>query len=252
MTNISAELVRQAIVMRVLRAVSPEPWGSPASQANRRSENIRRVSQRLFTPYSQLSPEERKSFMAGASVIWQPMRICPDGSLRHFISTQSKGDKLDELGMKPGDRVGWLASRAKPMGWSKDNEPVDISASILDAHDQWSQQPRPDPDAVHEVLWDKRFTIRIRLARAPDTLFDNLRYGARVLVVPEGAWWWPRVALVQPHTKDVLLARIGAEEMRWMPDFTLLRGMLGLREEVQDVEGKSWMDFKFSRPLDAL
>lgn len=190
--------------------------------------------------------------MGGSSVIWQPMRICSDGSLRHFIKSYLTQDGVDKFGMKVGDRVGWLASRAKPLAWAKDNEPVDISSSILDAHDHWSQQPQPDPDAVHEVLWDKRFAVRIRLARAPDTLFDNLRYGARVLVIPEGAWWWPRVVLVQPHTKDVLLARIGAEEMRWMPDYTRLRGMLGMTEEVQDVEGKSWMDFKFSRPLDAL
>ena len=153
--------------------------------------------------------------------------------------------------MKEEDRVGWLVSRIKPMAWNKDNEPLDISSSLLDAHDHWSQQPHPDPDAIHEVLWDRRFIIRVRLARAPDTLFDNLRYGARVLVKPEGVWWWPRVVLVQPHKEDVLLARISAEEMRWMPDFTQLRGMLGMTE-VQDVEGKSFMDLRLCRSLDAL
>ncbi|VDB82678.1 unnamed protein product [Peniophora sp. CBMAI 1063] len=251
LSSINLELVRQALILRVLRAVSPEPWGSLASQANRRTDSIQRIAERLFTPFDKLPKEKRRPFMAGAFVSWQPLRICADGSLKHFIEPDFRNkDGVDEFGMKAGDRAGWMAVRAKPPSWIRG--PVDISSSIVDAHDQWSQQSQPDPDAIHEVLWDNRFTIRIRLARAPETLFDNLRYGARVLVIPEGAWWWPRVVLVQPHKKEVLLARIGAQPMQWLPDFARLRGMLGMTEEVQDVEGKSFMDFKFARPLDAL
>ncbi|KDN38182.1 hypothetical protein RSAG8_09685, partial [Rhizoctonia solani AG-8 WAC10335] len=118
-----------ALVHRVLRYVSPHPWGTPASEAHRRRTSIERVVQKVLHEQDQdQAPLAR--FCAGAHVLWSPIWARPDGTIR----TRRAGEQ-------GGGRVkGWLASRQPPTG----------STSL-------EQIVHPG----ETVVWDNRFLIRV-------------------------------------------------------------------------------------------
>ncbi|QRV87943.1 hypothetical protein RhiJN_15961 [Ceratobasidium sp. AG-Ba] len=114
--------VQVALIHRILRYVSPHPWGSPESEAGRRSESIERIAQHAFRSTENIQP-----FTAGAQVLWTPVAIRPDGSIRR------RTDKLNQ---------GWLASRQPPLARAKSALTVEASPGT-------------------ELLWDNRFLVRI-------------------------------------------------------------------------------------------
>ncbi|QRW02120.1 hypothetical protein RhiLY_01117 [Ceratobasidium sp. AG-Ba] len=114
--------VQAALIHRILRYASPHPWGSPESEAGRRSESIDRIAQHVFQPTGNIRP-----FTAGAQVLWTPVAIRPDGSIRR------RTDKLHQ---------GWLASRQPPPAMAKSVLAVEAKLGM-------------------ELLWDNRFLVRI-------------------------------------------------------------------------------------------
>ncbi|KAB5596255.1 hypothetical protein CTheo_240 [Ceratobasidium theobromae] len=111
-----------ALVHRVLRYVSPHPWGSPESQAGRKFTRVQRILERVLDPNPTPTP-----FAAGAHVLWTPVLIRPDNSIRYTTTG-------------PGCRA-WLASRQPPFS----STPLDVEI---------------EPGTAL-LFWDNRFLIRV-------------------------------------------------------------------------------------------
>ncbi|CAE6516478.1 unnamed protein product [Rhizoctonia solani] len=114
-----------ALVHRILRYVSPHPWGTPESEAHRRSSSIERIVQKVLYEQDQ---DRVSSFCAGAHVLWSPIWTRSDGAIRTRRAGEQSGGRVK----------GWIASRQPP-------------TTSLEQH-------------VHpgkEVVWDNRFLIRV-------------------------------------------------------------------------------------------
>ncbi|KAI9507362.1 hypothetical protein F5148DRAFT_1285277 [Russula earlei] len=180
-------LVQQAMVLRILRYISPHPWGSTRAQAGRRTESLRRIIERVWDP--SLASETRSRFEAGANVLWTPLRICPDGRLRHERPTR-------------GDRFGWLASRS-PIHRSRPSSDRDISTELS------------PPRRRAEVMYDNRFLVTFRLEDVPtgDPVMISIIEGSgKVILAAGGRWLWPQVVW-RRKGEDVVIACISAPEL---------------------------------------
>jgi len=223
-------LVQHTIVLRILRYISPHPWGSTRAQAGRRRERLRRIVQRLWDPDP--GSKTRSRFEGGANVLWTPLRICPDGRLKH---EQPRGD----------ERFGWLASRASPPRPYQQDLDRDISAELV------------PPGRRAEVLYDNRFLVMFRLEAVPpdDPVMASVIEGSgRVMLVPGGRWLWPQVVWRRKGEDDVVVAHISAPELEWYESAPGMRRIYTTRpsSEVQK-EPPLWqdiVDFKFIRVLE--
>ncbi|KAH7343337.1 hypothetical protein B0J17DRAFT_641981 [Rhizoctonia solani] len=113
-----------ALVYRILRYVSPHPWGTPESEAHRRRTSIERIMRKVLQGQN---GEQTASFCAGAQVLWSPVWVRPGGNIR-----------VRRVGEESGGRVkAWLTSRQPP------------STSL--------------EQKVHsgEIIWDNRFLVRV-------------------------------------------------------------------------------------------
>ncbi|KAH8117042.1 PP-loop family-domain-containing protein, partial [Phellopilus nigrolimitatus] len=151
LARVTDNTVRLGMVRRILRYVSPFPWGSPRGEAGRRTSSLQRISDHIW----QAAGRPRTKLVAGGGVLWTPMSITRDGTMKLRSGAGSSGE------------VGWLAARQPPMRRSGardadagfvapelDMKPnpleLDITPVILSAVEQNSE------DAV-EILYDCRF-----------------------------------------------------------------------------------------------
>ncbi|KDQ19791.1 hypothetical protein BOTBODRAFT_152287 [Botryobasidium botryosum FD-172 SS1] len=207
--------LRAAIVFRIMRYVSPHPWGSPRAEAGRRAASAELISKRLWG-----SRSAEKPFSAGSEVLWTPVAIRRDGRMRF-----GGGPARDE------ERAGWLASRAPPMrrhrsagGREGAGLERDLTTQVLLG------------GADLEVLFDCRFFICVRSHSLPDHVKDALANGATMHVVPDGRWLLPKV---------VLRGMVGAEER----DMILGGVDVGHPEAMSNT---SWLKVSYIRSLDAI
>ncbi|KAH9043081.1 PP-loop family-domain-containing protein [Lactarius pseudohatsudake] len=234
-TAVTDPLVQSAMVLRILRYISPHPWGSTRAQANRRRERLQHIIERVWDPDPVSGA--RAGFGAGANVLWTPFRISQDGKLKHRQP-------------RSGERFGWLASRALPPRhcWSESDR--DISALLTASSRQYA-----------EVLHDNRFLVSFRLRGIPagDPIMASVEEGSgRVLIVLGGRWLWPKVIWRREGQEDVTIAQITVPELDWYEPPPGVRRNYSTRphpvlsEKVEEA-CPSWQDivnFKFIRVLD--
>jgi tRNA(Ile)-lysidine synthase len=221
-------LIRLAMVLRMLRYISPHPWGSTRAQAGRRYESLQRIVQRVWDPDP--ASKARCRFEAGANVLWTPLRISRDGRLKYG---QPRKD----------ERFGWLASRAPPPRVCQPDFDRDISTELSPSRQR------------AEVLYDNRFQITFRLeAISPgDPVITSIIEGSgRVVLVLGSRWLWPRVVWRREGEGDVTLACISAPELDWYEPAPGTRRNYSTSEKPQEVR-PPWqdaVDIKFIRILD--
>lgn len=223
-------LVQLAIVLRILRYVSPHPWGSTRAQAGRRRESLQRIVEHVWDPDP--ASKARTRFEAGANVLWTPLRISLDGRLKY------EQPRL-------GERFGWLASRAPPPRHCKEGFDRDISTELL------------PPKRHAEILYDNRFLLTFRLEAVPpgDPVMSSVMDGSgRVMLVLGGRWLWPQVVWRRKGEDDVVIAHISASELNWYEPAPGMRRNYSTRpsNEVQKVHPlwQNTVDFKFIRVLE--
>jgi tRNA(Ile)-lysidine synthase len=216
------------MVLRILRYISPHPWGSTRAQAGRRSESLQRIAQRVWDPDP--ASEARASFEAGANVLWTPLRISRDGRLKYGHPRR-------------GERFGWLASRAPPPRPCQSDFDRDISTEL-------SSSKR-----CAEVLYDNRFLVMFRLEAIPpgDPVMTSITGGSgRIVLVLGGRWLWPQVVWRRKGEGDVTVACISAPELDWYEPAPGTRRNYSTSEKLKEARPlwQDAVDFKFIRVLD--
>jgi tRNA(Ile)-lysidine synthase len=229
--TVTDPLAQLVMVLRILRYISPHPWGSTRAQAGRRRDSLQRIAQRVWDPDP--TSKARTRFEAGANVLWTPLRISRGGRLKHG---QPKQD----------ERFGWLASRAPPSRHRERGLDRDISTELL------------PPKRHAEVLHDNRFLITFRLEAVPpgDPVLTSVIEGSgKVMLVLGGRWLWPQVVWRRKGEDDVVVARISAPELLWYKPARGTRRKYSTRQSSEKVQKghPSWqdiIDFKFIRVLE--
>ncbi|TDL24958.1 hypothetical protein BD410DRAFT_820155 [Rickenella mellea] len=137
--------IRLAMVIRILRYISPRPWGSPSAEAGRRSSSLGQIVERVWG----LDGNET-SLVSGGGVVWSRVILDKNGGLKR------RRPMLDR------DRCGWLASRQPTKPNALD---IDITAELLST---WHERK------TVEILWDNRFLICVRPHRLSQRLVSSL------------------------------------------------------------------------------
>lgn len=196
-SRVTDNSVRIEIIRRVLRFVSPYPWGSPQAEAGRRSASLERISSSLVTPEEPLTGDDvsdvpRKKFVAGGGVAWSPVHI-----------TRNTEMKFSGNGNSFCEERGWLASRQSPIRRYGNNAAksleLDITHAVLSAFSQ---------NRCAEILYDCRFLLHIKLHLfAPDVQsmvkktvdqggdISGCEASVKLLVIPHTRYFLPKIIL---------------------------------------------------------
>ncbi|KAF9032141.1 hypothetical protein BDZ89DRAFT_1012717 [Hymenopellis radicata] len=149
------EQLRTHVITRILRYVSPYPWGSLRSMSKRRSDSLRIIETNLLNT----SPTSTR-FIAGSGVLWTPV-VLRDKNFKNLSEANTRTSRYE----KPV--YGWLASRQRPTSaMSEADNPtiVDVTTRIRECLAKSTPNARP---LVFDYLYDCRFLVRFSLSQIP-------------------------------------------------------------------------------------
>ncbi|KAG6837256.1 hypothetical protein H0H93_012261 [Arthromyces matolae] len=236
--------IQRALVYRVLRYVSPYPWGSLNADAGRRRDSISQIIAALWAPVKTNS--RIPSFTAGGNVLWKPA-IFRGSAIKlppHLIAK----DLLQD------DMVGWLATRLpppKPENFKAGGFPhtleVDITKSIVDAYRNW----RDGGPSTASVLYDARFSVTFDFDKAAPGLFTDMLQDHsknRLLLLPNTGWFWPRVVFESRGFQETLHEAIYEESSTSVIPIPRRK----LRSSELKLIDSGWITTRWVRPLSAI
>jgi hypothetical protein len=112
------EKIHERLILRILRYISPCPWGSPDAEAGRESARLRLI---LDSLHHLDKSKPRQTFVAGGWVQWTPIMIREDGTIA------KRDTKLEGQ----NEHKAWLAERQPPFKFKgvfrEDNLLVDLT-----------------------------------------------------------------------------------------------------------------------------
>ncbi|KAG8908518.1 hypothetical protein FRB99_005878 [Tulasnella sp. 403] len=190
-------VLQRHIVLRILRYISPKPWGSVYAEAGRRTMALDSICKHIFpTPKSEFGAS---TFAGGADVLWTPMTLTESGELKHVHHSPVLRENLC-----------WLASRV-PLRRSEASSLEVDTTMVLRASLNNHGQDKP-------LLWDNRFLVSFRPQLLSATVKDLLFRGGdtKVLVRPTGPWVLPEVVVLGSGHEPVVIGGYNkAKDGRW-------------------------------------
>ncbi|TFK30095.1 tRNA-lysidine synthetase [Coprinopsis marcescibilis] len=193
-----------AFIRRILRYLSPEPWGSLRAELRQRSKRSKVIVRNLFTPITANS----LPFVSGSRVMWTPV-VVRGGKIKDVASLRVHRDSRS--GQE--ETLAWMASRQpearKNEGLYADEIEKRQGQEVHDILSNTLKDPSRQQDTV-EVLWDYRYRIRYTLGKMPSTIASHvLSPDNKVVIQPYGKWYSPRVVLKMGKCGDeVELAKL--------------------------------------------
>lgn len=173
---------RLAIVRRILRYVSPKPWGSISAIGNAKTSSHEIMTSRLWDR----SRLDMSQFSVGGKVQWQAVTLGRAGELK--LRYPQKSEKFY-----------WLAYRSRPP--SSEKHEVVITSQLAAARQTWSW------------LFDNRFLLTFDPTLDEPTSGPSLSKVLKegdIAVRPTTSLFLPRVVLLREGKKDLVLAEYRA------------------------------------------
>jgi len=229
--EITSPIVRQALVLRMVRYVSYEPWGSPRSEVGRRQESVKRLIKNLWDEQS-LRTRKNISFTVGSGVWWKPALVTKSHLLRTVVKTFPIKD------------LAWFAARHPSI--KSPNAPVSdilrfpLTDKLRAGRMAWEAN---EGSKSMEILWDRRFLIRFRLDKMPQELFDELKTNGGVIIKPRSPWFLPEIDFKQNKVFTVLHTKIKPDRFTWEREWGT--------KHYKDTES-DWITIEYIRPLSSL
>ncbi|KLO19168.1 hypothetical protein SCHPADRAFT_77541 [Schizopora paradoxa] len=187
---VNDDTVRVAMVRRILRFVSPRPWGAPASEAGGRQTSLETIVTKIWGR-SNLYGRDREPFVVGASVQWTPVAILPSGDVRFRR-------------VLTGEKEGWIAHRQPPILKRKDtsstatvHDPLNLNITdiFLDAFAK---------NTKTFALYDNRFAIQINPAKLPHNILElcqnSKEQQVEITIEPHSRYYLPRIVVRRRRT----------------------------------------------------
>ena len=229
--EITSPIVRQALVLRMLRYVSYEPWGSIRSEAGRRKKSVTRLMKVLWDGQG-LRTRSSISFTVGSGVWWKPAFVTKGHVLRTVVKELNVNDLM------------WFASRhpsiKSPTAPVSDNLRLVMTDKLRDGRVAWEAG---EGSNTLDLLFDRRFLIRFRLDKMPQDLFDALKTNGGVVVKPRSPWHLPEVNFKQNKVYTVIHTLIQREKFTWVREW-------GTKTYI-DTES-DWITIQYIRPISSL
>jgi tRNA(Ile)-lysidine synthase len=229
--EITSPIVRQALVLRILRYVSYEPWGSIRSEVKRRQKSVNRLVKVLWDRQG-LRFRKNISFSVGSGVWWKPAFVTKG----HVLKTVVK-----EL---PFQSIMWFAHRHpsvnSPTAPVSDELRIVMTYQLREGRMAWEAKEGPDK---LEVLFDRRFLIKFRLDKMPEDLFEALKTNGGVVIKKRSPWHLPEVDFKQNKVYTVIHTLIQREKFTWVREW-------GTKTYI-DTES-DWITIQYIRPISSI
>lgn len=206
--SITEPLLQYAIVLRILRYVSYQPWGSLRAQARRSRYALNQMVSQLWNPNPFQSSESliQRPFTAGAGVLWTPVIVDARQKGTNFldIGGNIKRPKTADLG---DGLIGWIATREPPLErmdhhGSKNHLNIDLSLILKPALEEWDGG-KGGGSAVVEFLWDCRFLFQFDLAKMPHDVkhivLNSQARSRRLAIRIWSRYIYPKVIIMPPR-----------------------------------------------------
>jgi len=216
LAKIGSPVVRESLLFRIIRHVSPEPWGHPRAELGRRKESVQRLIQHLWG-----SNQATRSFCVGSSVLWRPVVV-----RTNRVSVATAQARSEELA--------WLAQRQPPLKMSSRLSQQRNELTMEDIYN-WE---RRNPDEQMEVLYDLRFVIRIRQDRIPDGISKSLQSGGKLVIESRKPWYLPEIWHRTEDVNEVVHSQV-TSPYEWRKYFRYERA-----EVLSD-----WVTVEYIRPM---
>ncbi|KAI0075258.1 hypothetical protein K474DRAFT_1664426 [Panus rudis PR-1116 ss-1] len=220
--------LRISFVRRILRYVSPYPWGHPSAEAHGNRLALNDIAQKIWCNEKETSP---RGFSPGSGVLAWPVVIRPDGQVRSREP-------------EPEDRRAWFFQRQPAFSVERlrrlgKSNPlfIDITANLQSL--RWKGQPSLD------VIYDNRFLVRIRVADLPKNLLPSLDdpgLKGTVVLEPDTKYFLPQLLWRRVGSKDHSLAKVVLDSKRGGNNFMV--GPAALKVNVP------WVRISQIRPID--
>ena len=209
------------MVRRILRYISPHPFGSLLAEARGDRSKLQRIVERLWGS----GAESSRSSIGVAGVLWVPSSLHPNGRLKTRLS--HAGEPVWFIQRQPPERR-MVASPANPVT-------IDIS-QFFAAY----------PQEAFTVLYDNRFALTFSVPIMPEEFRARI-FGSgsevRVIVEPDTRWFAPRVVLREAGYADEVLAKFTGYAEQWEDALTA--------QAPPRVE-PAWVEIRSIRTLNAL
>ncbi|GJJ12308.1 hypothetical protein Clacol_006549 [Clathrus columnatus] len=205
-------LVPPYIIRRILRYISPAPWGHPSAEAFGSSTNLEKISSLIWA--NSVPDAERRPFTLGSQVIWRP-----------HTRKSFQGKKI----------LCWIASRQPPILRNGSIEPCLVEITHIFKSSQ---------DEEFQIVWDNRFLVIIRPTLMPSHVKKLLltHTNARIVIAPYSKWFSPRLEFRYPSDNKECLIVLGE-----CPNY--LATPFSLQKEASPL---GWISFEFIRPIDSI
>src|SRR5258708_8528300 len=218
--SVPSKEVQTAIILRILRYVSPNPWGHVTSEAKRRARSISLISSQVWpTDDREKSALPPAPITAGSQVLWVPVTTSREGKIRRAVPNEV-GPTLS----------GWFAIRQPP---------YQTHGECGNRFHSCSSDARCIATSSHTnvitVVFDLRFLMRITPHTSPYA--PRLSLGKHTLVVSGyGPYHLPCIAVRTAGKPDAILWKLDPRNISPFSN-TLLKC--------------AWLEVEFIRSLDA-
>lgn len=201
---ISDHTIRSAMIMRIMRYVSPQPWGSIRADVNRRVSSIRRIVDMIWAPDPHSADTRHRA--VGSGVLWTPAIIHSNSTGKETIRIPK--EKISDVKLGAGDRFGWLASRQPPfdknigaIGDAPDPLIFNLTDRLCQLRNRLKEERGNKQTARRtlEILYDCRFLLRFDVTKMPPEIDMSLAVDrSQILVESRTRWYLPHVVWQRP------------------------------------------------------
>lgn len=206
--------IKDLLLFRITRYVSPEAWGNPRAELGRRKSSVERLRQHISPP-----GVIDASICVGSNVWWRPLSFRKD-RIRAIVSNVS------------ADEIVWLAQRQPPSTFNLST--FEIRPAILMCGDQ-REFMRTEP------LFDRRFVIRIHPEKVPRRIAKALSSGCKVIIETSKQWFLPEIFLRGEDVNELIHTHV-IWPYHWRRTFRYSRHNI-----VSD-----WATIEYIRPISAI
>ncbi|KDR73559.1 hypothetical protein GALMADRAFT_228003 [Galerina marginata CBS 339.88] len=230
--EIDSPLILEALVLRIARYISPEPWGSPRSELGRRKSSIDRLVKHL-RDYQRYRSRNNNSICVGSSVWWR-------------LVTIGRNQMRTTVRAKPVKDISWIAVR-QPGHRLADAAEVplhplrlNVTQKIRERREAWLARKAPK---TLEVLFDCRFLIRFHVDKIPADILESISTRGKIEIKPRESWIFPQVMHVVNKEPTLIHNNIVHQ-----PFFLEKEWGTKLRHDIN----ADWIDMEYFRPLSAI
>ena len=189
-TDAPPDDIQAAVILRILRFVSPNPWGSPRAEGGRRRHSLARIASYIWgTRGLTFSSSLPNSFTAGSRVLWTPVIVLPNGVIR----------PRDQRCV-PNGKLAWIAARQPPTRNHRHSVASSLGSPCLVDVTHLFAEPRGS-----EVMFDCRFILRFRPPFPAALTFPVNSSSQQVLIISHGRYFLPRILLREANEPDIVL-----------------------------------------------